>query len=101
MVWTDGRRGFPAASEDIFGRRIDGSGAKLGADFRINRPIPPEMGTTLVGFPAVAFNNPDQVYLVVWEDGRRDPSIEIFGRRIAADGDLLGRDFRISRGRGV
>ena len=47
--------------------------------------------------PAVAWNATNGQYLVVWADGRDSTSDgDIFGRRVRADGNPVGPDFRIS-----
>ncbi len=89
VVWTgiDGRAG----EMELFGQRLDASGAELGVDFRI-APAPAR-------FPAVAFNRAESEYLVVWqgEERQRPGAAEIFGQRLSAAGEATGpHAFRIS-----
>jgi hypothetical protein len=89
---------------EIFGQRIDATGAEVGPDdFRISH-----LGTdgdTASGWassPAVAYNLTNHEYLVVWY-GCDDTAplvpgeYEIFGQRVGVAGDLVGApSFRIS-----
>jgi len=85
---------------EIFGQRLDAAGAAVGSnDFRIS-----DMGTngsTLFRArdAAVAYNNADNEYLVVWYgDDTTNDEDEIYGQRLnAATGAAVGtNDFRIS-----
>jgi hypothetical protein len=96
VVWSD-RRNFPARGWDVFGRRVSGSGVALGTDFRISGP----RATSDDLYPAVAWNSAEGEYLVVWEDQRNVDARgrDVFGRRVSAEGSVLGKDFRISGAR--
>jgi uncharacterized repeat protein (TIGR01451 family) len=86
---------------EIFGQRLNAAtGAAVGTnDFRIS-----DMGTNgdinFDGFdPAVAYNNTQGEYLVVWEgDDTFNDEFEIYGQRLtAATGAAVGtNDFRLS-----
>jgi hypothetical protein len=91
VVWSDGR---DSSSYDIFGRRMSAAGATLGPDFRISGPKAVSHET----WPDIAWNATRNEYLVVWGDDRATTSRgrDIFGRRLAADGTPIGKDFRIS-----
>ena len=65
----------------------------LGDDIWLSGP-----DTSAFPWPAVvAFNATDNEYLVVWVDRRSDGTreLDIYGRRVAADGSPLGADIRI------
>jgi cysteine-rich repeat protein len=88
---------------EIYGRIIDAAtGSVLGGDFRISHMGPDGATTYRARPPAVAYNSADNQYLVVWAgDDDTAPLVdgedEIFGRRVNADGSLVGADhFRIS-----
>jgi len=88
---------------EIYGRRIDAAtGSVLGGDFRISHMGPDGLTNFRARRPAVAYNSTDNQYLVVWAgDDDTAPLVdgeqEIFGRRVNADGLLVGADhFRIS-----
>ncbi|HEX5036663.1 MAG TPA: DUF4215 domain-containing protein [bacterium] len=88
---------------EVFGRTVDAAtGAPLGADFRISHMGPDGNTSYRARRPAVAYNSTDNEYMVVWaaddDTGTLiDGEDEIFGRRVAADGSLVGSDhFRIS-----
>ncbi|MBM3696343.1 MAG: hypothetical protein FJW79_10495 [Actinobacteria bacterium] len=79
VVWTDYRKGM-----HIFGRRVAGGGGPLGTDFRVS-------GSRAVSadWPAVAWNQKADQYLVAWKDERAywtHGSIRIYGKRVAGAG---------------
>lgn len=92
-----------SSESEIYGRRIDAAtGSVLGGDFRISHMGPDGVTSFRARRPAVAYNSADNEYMVVWI-GDDDAGLlvvgedEIFGRRVGADGTLLGADhFRIS-----
>lgn len=95
VVWEDGRN-LDSSGIDIFGRRFGSDGKPLGGDFLVS-------STTAdidEGSPAVVWNASADQYLVIWEDGRNESTtgVDIFGRRVGADGRPAGGDFRISSG---
>ncbi|MBN2114841.1 MAG: hypothetical protein JW785_12030 [Acidimicrobiia bacterium] len=89
VVWQDYRDG----EDFIYGRRIDGSGVFLGAEFRIGGA----KANDTAG-PVVAFNATNTEYLVLWEDSRNYATrgLDLYARRVDADGTRLGNDFRVS-----
>jgi hypothetical protein len=66
----------------------------LGPDLRISGP----QATSSEYAPAVAWNDSEGEYLVVWQDHRNLAvgGPDIYARRVAADGARLGGDIRIS-----
>jgi hypothetical protein len=93
VVWEDGRNASTRGS-DIYGRRVDADGARLGGDFRISGPK-----ATWDDFnPVVAWNRTANEYLLVWTDTRNASTrgADIYGRRVRASGARIGGDFRIS-----
>ena len=107
VVWEgeDNTGALVEGEFEIFGQRLDGiTGSELGInDFRIS-----DMGIEGNNIydatdPALAYNNLDNQYLVVWEgDDDTAPLVngefEIFGQRLDAStgGELGANDFRIS-----
>jgi hypothetical protein len=93
VVWMDYRNSSTRAA-DIYGRRVGADGVPIGGDIRISGP----QATGEDWFPAVAWNQTANEYLVVWEDLRSDSTRghDIYGRRVGADGARLGADLRIS-----
>jgi hypothetical protein len=63
-------------------RRYDSAGVALDAE-----PVPIVRCGNQERRPAVAWNGSE--YLVVWEDDRSGPDVDIYGLRIAADGTVL------------
>jgi hypothetical protein len=88
---------------EIFGQRLDRTGAELGAnDFRIS-DMGPNGNPNYAGYePTVAYSSADNQWLVAWYgDDDTDPLIdeenEIFGQRLDRTGAQGGaNDFRIS-----
>jgi len=98
VVWEDGRN-YDTRGLDIYGRRVGSDGKPIGAEIRIS-------GRKLASDevkPAVAWNQEDNQYLVVWTDGRNweTRGDDIYGRRVGSDGKPVGRDFRITKGRTI
>jgi hypothetical protein len=109
VIWQgdDDQGDLVQGEEEVFGQRLRATtGAEVGADdFRIS-----DVGGDLefdAGYPAVAYNRQDNLYLVVWEgDDNTDfgqgplaaDETEIYGQLIdAATGAEVGvDDFRIS-----
>jgi hypothetical protein len=89
---------------EIFGQRIDASGAEVGTnDFRVSDMGPNGDANYAAFEPAVAYNSTNNQYLVVWSgDDNTFPLVdeerEIFGQLInASNGAEIGtNDFRIS-----
>lgn len=75
------------------GRDPGRAGETIGPDFRVSG----KSGTGGETSAAVAANATAGGFLVVWMDGRDpDQGLRVFGRRVAADGSVVGRDFAIS-----
>ncbi|MBU1227985.1 MAG: hypothetical protein KJ698_12340 [Actinobacteria bacterium] len=95
VVWQDNRN-LGTRGYDIYGRRVGADGKPIGREFRISGPA----DTLSEGDPAVAWNASANEYLVVWWEykvqGVYTYFYDTWGRRIAADGALLGKPFRIS-----
>jgi hypothetical protein len=68
---------------DVFGQRFDASGAKKGAEFRVN-----SYTTSGQSFPAVA-RAPDGDFVVAWDSDQDGSGYGIFGQRY---GDILFED---------
>ena len=78
VVWQDFRS---AASADIYGARLSGTGAVLDSTgLVISQGVNSELN------PAVAANSTG--YLVVWQDKRRGSSYDIFGARVTTGGAI-------------
>lgn len=89
VVWTDHRRG----NADVFGQLVSADGKRIGWNFQIN-----EMDWRRQANPDVTYNPTANEYLVVWEDDSEPCSqygetTQISGRRVGADGSLLGPSF--------
>ncbi|MBM3695265.1 MAG: hypothetical protein FJW79_04955 [Actinobacteria bacterium] len=81
---------------DIFGRLVNDDGKPQGADFRVSGGV----SNTNERHPAVAWNQADNQFLVVWADDREETKygVKIWGRLLAGDGTPLGPNFRIGSG---
>lgn len=92
VVWEDGRNFSPNDNYDIYGQLVAEDGTRIGANFRIAGR------TTSDREPAVVYNPDANEYFVVWSNGRNWATTgdDIYGRRIAADGTLLGSGIRIT-----
>jgi hypothetical protein len=88
IVWdgdTDG------SSYGVFGQRYSGSGAPVGAEFRVN-----SYTTSFQGYAAVA-PDPAGNFVVTWFSQDQDGSANgVFGQRHAANGPPLGPEFRVN-----
>jgi len=89
VVWTDWRNA-PTVESDIYGRFVRSDGRPAGAAF----PIAEQRVSQK--FPAIAFDPGNRRYLVVWVDRRHDSHDTLYGRFLAADGGLVGPDFRVA-----
>jgi len=86
-----GATGEPDALPESIASRVS---ATLGDDFLIS-------GTAAIAddrSPAVAFNSTRNQYPVVWGDDREEVTrgADVYGRRFAANGALIGGEFWIS-----
>lgn len=86
VAWQDSR----VTVEQIYARRYDGSGAPLGAEFRVDQ-YSDTIGT--LGSPAIAIDQAN-VATIVWNDPRNS-SVQtgVRARRYDAAGTALGDDF--------
>jgi hypothetical protein len=83
---------------EIWGQRVNASnGAQIGADLQISFMGPADDPDYDAQDPDVVYNPASDEYLVVWSaDHYGDGHFEIWGRRVAADGTLLGSMVRVS-----
>lgn len=90
--------GLPSGETEIFGQRLSPAGGELGEDFRISHVGADGDVGRVAHAPDVAYDSHTGELLVVWDgDGLdTDDEFEVFGQRLAATGDELGDDFRIS-----
>lgn len=100
VVWRgDDATGAMIDNEnEIWGQRLTDTGAETGTDdFRIS-DMGTDGSTTFIALsPAVAYNDIDDQYLVVWNGNEVDNELEIYGQRLSDSGAALGtNDFRIS-----
>lgn len=87
VVWVDQRSG----GQDIYARRLDGSGVPIGPSFRVSSETGILAGRNQ---PAVAAL-PDGGWWVVWSDAR-EGNTDILGRRVSRAGVLIGNELRIN-----
>jgi hypothetical protein len=92
VAWIDGRN-LATRNRDIYGQRLSATGAAVGANFRISGPG----ATTAEDYPAVAWDDLHDQYLVVWVDWRQQStrSLDIYGQVLTGAGDSLGGNFRV------
>ncbi len=96
VVWSDGRDRYTRGS-DIYGQLVSGDGSPVGSNFRVNDGE----GIGSEGLPAVAYNLKSEQYLVTWTDGRKKSRVgDVYAQLVAADGLLVGPNFRVSGGGG-
>jgi len=86
VAWADARSGNP----DIYCRRLDRSGNKVGADFRIND----DQGSALQRCSAIGMDARGYIG-VAWEDGRNG-EYDIYRCVADAAGNLLGANLRLN-----
>ncbi|MFH1329390.1 MAG: hypothetical protein ABIJ48_01830 [Actinomycetota bacterium] len=77
VVWQD-ERNWDTRGADIYGRRVDPTGARIGGDFRVSGPA----ATAFEYQPEVAWSGTE--HLVVWQDARGEPTSgrDVWGRRV-------------------
>jgi hypothetical protein len=94
VVWQDGTptvNGVDGSLAGVFGQRFDSSGAKLGADFRVNTYT-----TGIQRWPRVAVRHDGQ-FVVVWQSNGQDGNAYgVFGQRFRANGAPLGPEFLVN-----
>lgn len=93
VVWQDGRHAA-TRGDDIRGRRLAPSGARLGPDFRISGAG----ATADDAYPDVVASDASTEYLVVWQDARNyaTRAEDVFGQKVSLAGARLGANFRVS-----
>jgi hypothetical protein len=69
------------AGDDLYGARVSASGELLGPAFPVSRAQGDERS------PAVAFDGTS--YLVVWQDHRDGPYLNVYGARVTIAGEVL------------
>jgi hypothetical protein len=92
VVWADARNDL-TRSTDIYAQRVSAAGALPGSNLRVVGPWAISEDRS----PAVVWNGIARQYLVVWEDGRNQPTrdIDIFGQRLSTTGARVGPDFQV------
>ncbi|KPG00112.1 hypothetical protein IP87_03475, partial [beta proteobacterium AAP121] len=89
MMWTDDSK--DGSGTGVFGQRFDAAGSALGASFRVNSY------TTNAQSQAAAAALNDGGWIAVWSSEGQDGSgLGVFGQRYAADGSLVGGEFRVN-----
>jgi len=95
VVWAD-ERAEATRGQDIYGRRIGANGKPIGRDFRISGP---QATNDEIG-PAAVWNQTANEYLVVWEEYLFSQGAYVYsdirGRRVGADGALIGTGFEVN-----
>ena len=104
VVWHgSGLFDSPDKFFEVYGQRLSRTGKAIGSSFQISYTT--NLGKVNTSFvrgssqPHIAWNNTNNEYLVVWK-GMGEPEdvvkMEIYGQRLKANGELLGKYFRIS-----
>jgi hypothetical protein len=104
VVWHGtGLADSPGKFFEVYGQRLNRTGVELGKDFRIS--FTTDLGKVSTSFTRVAsqaqvaWNSTNNEYLVIWR-GMGEPEDvvknEIYGQRLKANGELVGKSFRIS-----
>ncbi len=93
VVWSEGYA-EPSHYEDIYGQRLSGDSLGL-----IGGVINIYVGANKQEQTAIAYNPAENEYLVIWRQGPVGLAADaVYGRRLAANGDLLGSAFAIEDG---
>jgi hypothetical protein len=104
VVWNgSGLFNSPDNFFEVYGQRLSRTGKEIGSDFRISHTT--DLGKINTSFVRssnqadVVWNSVTNEYLVIWK-GMGEPEdvvkMEIYGQRLKANGELLGKYFRIS-----
>ena len=105
VVWAGDDNTSPLVDGEfeIFGQRVNASGAEVGLnDFRLSDMGPDGDTAYDAQRPALAYNSLNNEYLVVWQGEDNTGSLvleefEVFGQRVSASGTEVGlNDFRLS-----
>ena len=89
VVWFDTRN---PGNNDIFGQRLSSAGTLLGKNIPVMEWPDAQID------PDVVYNSVDNQYLASWRTQQAGFFNDARGRRLAADGTLIGDDFFISSG---
>ncbi len=89
IVWLDSRN---PGENDIFGQRISADGQLLGENIAIIE-FPSSQGN-----PSIAYNSVANEYLVAWQTQQSGAFNHGWGRRVAANGTVIGNHFSVSNG---
>ena len=88
---------------EVYGQRLNRTGREIGADFRISHMTDlGKINTNVVRSTSqaqVAWNSTNNEYLVIWSGVGQPEDVvkkEIYGQRLKATGEILGKNFRIS-----
>ena len=94
VAWTSGqdpKSGKVAASEGIYAQRFGPSGAKLGAEFRVNDYLPDAQRV-----PSLAMDGAGN-FLIAWQSYGQDGSDwGVYAKRYGASGAPLGGEMRVN-----
>jgi hypothetical protein len=104
VIWNgSGQLNSPDNFFEISGQRVSRAGKNVGSPFQISHNT--DLGKVNTNFVRssnqadVAWNSVNNEYLVIWK-GMGEPDdvvkMEIYGQRLKASGELLGKYFRIS-----
>jgi hypothetical protein len=96
VVWEDNRNSG-TTNEDIYGQLIGaGDPPQVGGNFAVTNAA----GTQ--GNPSVSFDTVNQVFLVVWREGRNlgTTGEDVYGQRVNSDGSLAGGDLPVCNASG-
>jgi hypothetical protein len=95
VVWLDGREGGTVfgATFDVYGQWIDGAGAPVGGNFKINDTTGPALCAT----PTVTADS-TLGYVVAWIDRRGQPTDpgDVYAQRFSLTGDPAGANVRVN-----
>lgn len=91
VVWHE-KFGDSPSGFNIYGQRVSDEGDLLGGEIAISRASSTQQS------PAVAYNETNNEYLVVWHDYRNYASSgsDIYAQRVSGSGALLGGNFPVS-----
>jgi len=104
VVWYgSGLIDSPDKFFEVYGQRLSRTGKAIGSIFRIS--FTTDLGKVNTSFVRsnsqvdIAWNSTNNEYMVIWQ-GMGEPEdivkMEIYGQRLKANGELLGKYFRIS-----
>jgi hypothetical protein len=104
VVWNgSGVFNSPDKFFEVYGQRLSRTGKAIGSSFRISYATDlGKVNTNIVRGSSeadVAWNSTNNEYLVIWKGmGELEDVVkmEIYGQRLKANGELLGKYFRIS-----